>query len=172
MDKMKCERWRSESFVLPRHILANPDAIGLLRQFAQQAEDVHWRFRKVATSMIAEALPVSGERTRSKTGRDRRSIEEKLYDGFSATAVFFSTVERVFFRLVRQIAHGEVEAAEREWETALVEAGWQSWEAALQSLGDSPIAWKARARALPRVVGLLTSISNLTSESTKEEANA
>jgi len=170
MDKMKCERWRSESFVLPRQVLANPELTGLLRQFAQQAEDVHWRLRQISASMIAEALPVSGERTRSKTGRDKRSIEEKRYDSFSATVVFFSVVERIFYRLVPQIAHGEVEAADHEWRTTLVEAGWQSWEAALQSLGDSPIAWKARARALPKTAALLKSIRYSAAEPTQDGA--
>ncbi len=162
MEKMKCERWRLESFVLSRHILANPEATGLLRQFVQQAEDVHWRFRKIATSMIAEILPVSGEQTRSKTGRDKRSVEEKLYDSFSATPVFFSTVERVFFELIPLAAKGEVEMARRKWGGAITKAVWCAWNAARQSLGNSPIAWRTSTRALNKITALLKFIRDST----------
>lgn len=169
MNKMKCQRWRSECFLLPRHVLADQEVIGALRQLAQDADDLHWRLRKVATSMIADALPVSGEQTRSKTGQYKRSIEEKLYDSFAATAVFYSGVERAFFRLLPLIAKGETDSANPDWQAALIKAAWQSWEAAREGLGDSPAVWRANARALPKISALLNTLGYSAINSTQRE---
>lgn len=158
MNKMKCERWRIESFVLPRRILENPDLANALRDLVEQADDLHWKLRKILTAMIAEALPVSGEQTRSKSNRDKRTIEEKIYDNSSAVNAFYSHIEKTFLKIVASIGAVDIEVIDREWQEALIKAGWKSWAAISSQLGSSQQTWKAIARATPRISGLLKSI--------------
>jgi CRISPR system Cascade subunit CasA len=157
-NQAKLLRWRAERIELPQALLTQTDAALLLRQQVRLAESLYARLRSLLAKMIAASMPFSGDKTRSKSSQDKRSIEEKYIDASATEAVFFSAAERALPGLMQQIAAGDFDGADRDWKATLAEAAKQSWTATRRSLGDSPAVLRADARTWPRFSGLMNTL--------------
>jgi len=156
-DQAKLLRWRAERIELPRALLTQPEAAAYLRMHIRYGEDVYARLRSILTEMIAQTMP-------DPTHKDTRSRAGNILTNGPAAAVFFSTAERALPKLMRQIAEGEIDTADRDWKTTLIAAAKQSWYATRESLGDSPAVLRADARTWPRFRGLLKTLIQPTTE--------
>lgn len=143
-DQAKLLRWRAERIEMPQAMLTQPDAAGFLRTQVRFAEEVYIGLRYVFSDMIAQTMPDPKHRDILEHG--------------PAAAVYFSAAERALPRLMRQIADGEIDAADSDWRATLIDAANQSWTATRRSLGDSPAVLRADARTWPRFRGLLKTL--------------
>lgn len=150
-DQAKLLRWRAERIELPSALLTHPDAAELLRQQVRFAEEMYSSLRHICSDMVAQTMP-------DPKHKDTRSRARDILAHGPAAAVFFSAAERALPRLMRQIAAGEIDVAERDWKAALSDAANQSWSAVRRSLGDTPAAMRADARTWPRFRGLVKSL--------------
>lgn len=150
-DQAKLLRWRTERVELPKAFLTQADAADLLRIQIRFAEEIHGRLRSLHGDLIAQTMP-------DPDHKDTKTRAKAILANGPAAAVFFSAVERTLPRLMQQIASGDFDAADRDWKATLAEAAKQSWAATRRSLGDSPAALRAEARAWPRFIGLLNTL--------------
>lgn len=150
-DQAKLLRWRAERIELPQALLTQPDAAHFLRIQVRFAEEIHAGLRNVFSDMITQTMP-------DPKHKDTRSRARDILANGPAAAVFFSTAERALPKLMRQIAEGEIDTADRDWKATLTDAAYQSWNATRQSLGDSPAVLRADARVWPRFRGLLKTL--------------
>ena len=150
-DQAKLLRWRAERIEMPATLLTHPDAAAFLRKQVRFAEEVYSGLRYVFSDMIAQTMP-------DPKHKDTRSRARDILENGPAAAAFFSAAERALPRLMRQIAEGEIDAADRDWKSTLMAAANQSWTATRQSLGDSPAVLRADARTWPRFRGLLKTL--------------
>ena len=120
-----------------------PDHAAELRRLVRQAEELFGDIRKVAAGMYADTLPDPGS-------KDTWSRARALFDGGPATALYFSAAERSLGQLMALLGKGDPDAAEALWQRTLQEAAWATWEALVETLGRSPAALRAEARAYPR----------------------
>lgn len=166
-DQGKLLRWRAERIEMPHNFLTNPDAAVYLRTQVRFAEEVHAGVRNVLSDMIAQTMP-------DPKHKDTRSRARDILANGPAGAVFFSAAERALPKLMHQIAEGEIDAADRDWKATLTDAANQAWNAARQSLGDSPAVLRADARTWPRFRGVLKHLIPPAAQaaSTKEEVAA
>ncbi len=153
-DQAKLLRWRAERIEMPAALLTHPDAAAFLRKQVRFAEEVYTGLRHVFSDMIAQTMP-------DPKHKDTRSRARDILENGPAAAAFFSTAERALPRLMRQIAEGDIDAADRDWKATLMSAANQSWTATRQSLGDSPAVLRADARTWPRFCGLLKTLVQL-----------
>jgi CRISPR system Cascade subunit CasA len=165
--KAKPLRWRAERIEMPGAMLMQPDAAAFLRMQVRFAEGVHAGLRNVFTDLIVQTMP-------DPKHNDTRVRAKKILTNGSAASVFFSTAERALPKLMRQIAEGEIEAADRNWKTMLIDAANRAWTATRQSLGDSPAVLRAEARTWPRFRSVLKTLIPLAAQaaSTTEEVAA
>lgn len=169
-DQAKLLRWRAERIEMPQAMLTQPDAADFLRMQVRYAEEVYAGLRNVFSDMIAQTMP-------NPKHKDTRSRARDILANGPAAAVFFSAAERALPRLMRQIAEGEIDAADDDWKATLIDAANQSWTATRQSLGDSPAVLRADARTWPRFRGLLKTLVQpaaqlaTQTETTTEEAS-
>lgn len=147
-DQAKLLRWRAERIEMPQALLTQPDAAGFLRVQVRLAEEVHAGLRNVFSDLIAQTMP-------DPKHKDTRSRARDILSNGPAAAVFFSTAERALPELMRQIAAGDIDAADRDWKATLIDAANRAWTATRQSLGDSPAVLRADARTWPRFRGVL-----------------
>lgn len=152
-DPVQCKifRWRSEHLAIPSSLFTHPDAVRFVRSQVQMAEEVYGQVRRELADMIAQTMP-------DPKHKDTRSRARDILENGPAAAAFFSTAERALPILMRQIAEGDIDAADRDWKTTLMAAANQSWTATRQSLGDSPAVLRADARTWPRFRGLLKTL--------------
>lgn len=176
-------RWRTEHIELPPALVIQPDAAAFLRAQIRFVEEV-WQgltiqvtnknsgktssivisLRHILADMIAQTMPDPG---RKETAKRARSI----LTNSPAAAVFFSAVERALPKLMRQIAEGDIDAADHDWKKTVTEAAHLAWNATRQSLGDSPAVLRADARVWPSFMGLLKALippAAATASTTKE----
>jgi CRISPR system Cascade subunit CasA len=166
-DQAKLLRWRAERIEMPQALLTQPDAAGFLRMQVRLAEEVHAGLRNVFSDLIAQTMP-------DPKHKDTRSRARDILSNGPAAAVFFSTAERALPELMRQIATGDIECADRDWRTTLIDAANRAWTATRQSLGDSPAVLRADARTWPRFRSVLKTLIPLAAEAapTTEEVAA
>ena len=168
-DPVQCKvfRWRAERLELPSMLFTHPDAPRFLRSQVQLAEEVYAGVRKVLSDLIALTMP-------DPKHKDTRSRARDMLTNGPAASVFFSTAERALPELMRQIAGGEIDAADRDWKAMLIEAANRAWTATRQSLGDSPAVLRADARTWPRFRSVLKTLIPLAAQaaSTTEEVAA
>jgi len=167
-DPVQCKvfRWRAERLELPSVLFTHPDAYRLLRGQVQFAEEVYAGVRRVFADLIAQTMP-------DPKHKDTRSRARDMLTNGPAASVFFSTAERALPELMRQIAGGEIDAADRDWKAMLIEAANRAWTATRQSLGDSPAVLRADARTWPRFRSVLKTLIPLAAQAastTEEEA--
>lgn len=162
-DQAKLLRWRAERIEMPQVMLTQADAAGFLRVQVRFAEEVYSGLRYVFSDMIAQTMP-------DPKHKDTRSRARDILAHGPAAAVYFSNAERALPRLMRQIAEGEIDAADSDWKTTLIDAANQSWTATRQSLGDSPAVLRADARTWPRFRGLLKTLVQPAAEVATEAA--
>ena len=160
----KIMRWRLDLVELPQRLLLDDGSAQELREKIRKAENIYFRFRDLTADLIAQTMP---DPTHKETKARARDILAKG----SAAAVFFSTAERALPKLMQQIADGDIEAADRDWKTALEKGARDAWEAVCRSLGDSPAALRAEAKTYPRLIGLLKSLIPPIDEPVTEEVN-
>ena len=164
-DQAKLLRWRTERLDLPLDLLTNPDAALFLRTQVRFAESVFAGLGRLFAEMIARTMP-------DPDHKDTRSRARDILTNGPAAAVFFSAAERVLPKLIRQIAEGEIDAADHDWRAALNAAAHETWNATRRSLGDSPAVMRADALVWPRFVGLLKTLKLTAAETaptTEEE---
>ena len=161
----KLLRWRLERLDLPLAVLVDPDAAAELRARIRNAEDFFFRLRTLCAEMIAGAMPDPGH-------KDTRARARAILDNGPTAAVFYSAAERSLPNLMQRIAAGDAEGAQRHWMAALKIAAQRAWEAARHSLGESPQALSAEARAYPRFRGLLVSLEQPNTAKIPQEASA
>lgn len=150
-DQAKLLRWRAERIEMPAALLTHPDAAAFLRKQVRFAEEVYTGLRSVFSDMIAQTMP-------DPKHKDTRNRASDILENGPAAATFFSTAERALPQLMRQIAEGDIDAADRAWKVTLMAAANQSWSATRQSLGDSPAVLRADARTWPRFRSLLKTL--------------
>lgn len=148
----KIMRWRLERIAMPAEVLINADSAQFLRSEVRDAETFFNLMRDVFIALIAQTMP---DPERKETAKRARSI---LTNG-PAAAVFFSAAERALPKLMRQIAEGEIDAADQDWKATLTDAAHQAWKATRQSLGDTPAVLRADARVWPRFIDLLKTLT-------------
>jgi len=166
-DQAKLLRWRAERIEMPQALLTQPDAAGFLRMQVRLAEEVYAGLRNVFSDLIAQTMP-------DPKHKDTRSRARDILSNGPAAAVFFSTAERALPELMRQIATGDIECADRDWRTTLIDAANRACTATRQSLGDSPAVLRADARTWPRFRSVLKTLIPLAAEAapTTEEVAA
>jgi len=166
-DQAKLLRWRAERVDLALELLTNPDAAIFLRTQVRFAESVFAGLGRLFAEMIARTMP-------DPDHKDTRARARDILTNGPAAAVFFSTAERALPKLIRQIAAGEIDTADRDWKSALNAAAHESWDATRRSLGDSPAVIRADAQVWPRFIGLLKSLKLTAAETapTTEEVTA
>ncbi len=164
-DQAKLLRWRADRIELPRALLTDSSAAAELRQQVRFSEEVYFRLRSICVEMIASTMP-------DPTHKDTKSRARSILENSPVASVFFSTAERSLPGLMQQIASGDIDAAHRDWMATLKGAAEEAWEATRRSLGDSPTALRAEARAWARLRGLLRSLKQPETESIKKEVTA
>lgn len=150
-DQAKLLRWRTESIELPGVLLVHADAGDLLRMQVRFAEDMYFALSRIYGDFIAQTMP-------DPEHKDTRARARSIVANGPAAATFFSAAERALPRLMKQIASGDIDAADRDWKAALQEAAHQSWAAVRRTLGDTPAALRSDALTWPRFRGLLKSL--------------
>lgn len=164
-DQAKLLRWRAERFILPQCLLTDPDAAAELRAQIRLAEDMFFRLRVLCADLIAQTMP-------DPTHKDTKSRARTVLANGPAAAGYFFCAERALPKLMQRIAAGDIEAAARDWKTALEIAARNAWEAVLRSLGDSPATMRAEAKTYPRFIGLLKSLNSPTTEPVTKEVES
>lgn len=163
-DQAKLLRWRAERIEMPQAMLIHADAAGFLRMQVRFAEEVYSGLRNVFSDMIAQTMP-------DPKHKDTRSRARDILAHGPAAAVYFSAAERALPNLMRQIAEGEIDAADSDWKATLIDAANQSWTATRRGLGDSPAVLRADARTWPRFRGLLKTLVQPAAQSVTQAAN-
>ncbi|RYU60497.1 type I-E CRISPR-associated protein Cse1/CasA [Methylolobus aquaticus] len=168
-DPVQCKvfRWRIEQIQLPCSLVTNPDSVAELRGHVSMAEEFVFKkggLSSLLAQFVAESLPDSGNADTRERARDIR-------DRSPFATVYFLNAERALPKLMQQLAAGEIEAADREWKTALEKGARDAWETVRRSLGDSPAALRAEAKTYPRFIGLLKSLTPPIDEPMTEEVN-
>ena len=149
----KLLRWRMEQVALPLPLLNDPNLADYLRDEIRRAEDTYKKFQEIASKMLAETMAGKGLKTKIGTEPKKKISEETLkaartsLDAGPYAATFFATIERDLPRLLKKIAAMEVEAAQALWSESLQKAAMATWDTLRQSMGQSPSALRAEARA-------------------------
>lgn len=159
-DKAKLLRWRVDQIALPPAVLLDAGAAAELRSQVRRAEETYTRLRGFCADMAALILP-------DPTHKETRAKARTMIDQGPASAVFFSTLERILPRLMRQIASTDFEVAGEEWSATLAAAAKNAWGAVCRTLGDTPAALRAEAKTWPRFQGWLKTFAP-TDTQTKE----
>lgn len=162
-DQAKLLRWRCEQIALPAVLLADAGLAGFLRSEVRRAEALHEQIRGLATTMLAETMP-------DPRSKDTRARARAMLDAGASAATFFAIAERGLPMLLRRIGEGDGEGARRHWSDGLLQAAEGCWEGLRRTLGQSPLALRAEARAWPRFRALLRELRPAVSnpEKTKE----
>jgi CRISPR system Cascade subunit CasA len=158
-------RGRIERIELPLALLADPDAASELRRWMRFADDIYFRLRGLCAGMTAAAMP-------DPDHKDTKKRSKEILDKGPTGAVFFSAAERALPGLMQRIAAGDGDATYAFWMKTLKTAALLAWEAASRTLGNSPAALRAEARAYPRFRGLLRTLEPIEPEQTATEATA
>jgi len=164
-DQAKLLRWRAERVALPLALLADPDAASELRRWTRFADDFFFRLRGLCAGMIATSMP-------DPEHKDTKNRSREILDNGPTGAVFFSATERALPGLMQRIAAGDGDVTHAFWMDTAKNATLQAWEAACRTLGNSPAALRAEARAYPRFRGLLRTLEPTENEEAATEANA
>jgi CRISPR system Cascade subunit CasA len=152
-NQAKLLRWRMEQVALPLPLLNDPNLADYLRDEIRRAEDTYKKFQEIASKMLAETMAGKGLKTKIGTEPKKKISEETLkaartsLDAGPYAATFFATIERDLPRLLKKIAAMEVEAAQALWSESLQKAAMATWDTLRQSMGQSPSALRAEARA-------------------------
>jgi CRISPR system Cascade subunit CasA len=142
-----------EQVALPLPLLNDPNLADYLRDEIRRAEDTYKKFQEIASKMLAETMAGKGLKTKIGTEPKKKISEETLkaartsLDAGPYAATFFATIERDLPRLLKKIAAMEVEAAQALWSESLQKAAMATWDTLRQSMGQSPSALRAEARA-------------------------
>lgn len=165
-DQAKLLRWRCEQIALPAVLLADTGLAGFLRSEVRRAEALHEQIRNLATTMLAETMP-------DPRSKDTRARARAMLDTGASAATFFAIAERGLPMLLRLIGEGDGEGAHRHWLDSLLQAAEGCWEGLRRTLGQSPLALRAEARAWPRFRALLRELRPAVSNPEKpKEAHA
>lgn len=151
-DQAKLLRWRAERIGLPAALLASMDCANDLRRQLQRAEELFGDVRMLAVGMLTEILPDSA-------GKDSWAKACSLFDAGPAPALYFATAERALGRLMALLGSGDPDAldeAETLWQRTLLAAAQAAWQSACDTLGRSPKALRAEARAYPQLLARLS----------------
>ena len=136
----KLLRWRMEQVALPLPLLNDPNLADCLRDEIRRAEDTYKKLREIGTRMLAETMPDP----RRKETRERA---KNILDRGPSAATFFAAIEADLPRLLKLIAAMEIETAQALWSQALQKAALATWDTLRQSIGQTPSALWAEARA-------------------------
>ena len=147
-DKAKLERWRAEQLVLPTSLIREPDKVQALTERLQRAEAFFYDLRNLAALMLAQTLP---EPDRNETRKRARAI----LDNTPFMATYFAAAELGMARLLRNVAQGEIRAADDEWNWTLRKAADTAWRIVIDGTGRSGKVLLAIASFFPRFNGLM-----------------
>jgi CRISPR system Cascade subunit CasA len=161
----KLLRWRMEQVALPLPLLNDPNLADYLRDEIRRAEDTYKKFREIASKMLAETMP-------DPNRKETREAAKTSLDAGPYAATFFATIERDLPRLLKKIAAMEIETVQALWSEALQKAAMATWDTLRQSMGQSPPAFRAEARAYPRFRALHSSLYPKTEIQVPQEVQA
>jgi CRISPR system Cascade subunit CasA len=156
-DQAKLLRWRLEQIALPTTLLTDAGKAESLRDEVRRAEELYSQLRRIATSMIAATMPDPGNKDTHARARD-------VLDAGPAASTFFADAERKLLRVMKRIADGKIDDGYQEWSETLTKAAESTWEVLRRSLGHSPAALRAEAKAYPRFRALLSKLQPQTSD--------
>jgi len=142
-DQAKLLRWRCEQIVLPAGLLADSSQAGRVRCEIERAEALYAQIHRRAVAMLADAMP-------DPHSRDSRARARAVLDRGASAAIFFATAERALPALL-----GDGDEARRCWSAGLRLAAEACWGVLRSTLGGSPLALRAEARAWPDFSALL-----------------
>ncbi|MDX3905105.1 MAG: type I-E CRISPR-associated protein Cse1/CasA [Pigmentiphaga sp.] len=146
-DQAKILRWRADSIVLPSELLINPDKAQQLGSLLRAAESLFSDARRLATWMLAHALPDS--KSKDTQGRARALLEAGPF-----AATYFATMERALPGALRELGEGAIGDAS-DWHQAMRGAALRAWNEVLICLGQSARALRADGEYTPRFHALL-----------------
>jgi CRISPR system Cascade subunit CasA len=164
-NQAKLLRWRMEQVALPLPLLNDPNLADYLRDEIRRAEDTYKKFREIASKMLAETMP-------DPNRKETREAAKTSLDAGPYAATFFATIERDLPRLLKKIAAMEIETVQALWSEALQKAAMATWDTLRQSMGQSPPAFRAEARAYPRFRALHSSLYPKTEIQVPQEVQA
>jgi CRISPR system Cascade subunit CasA len=164
-NQAKLLRWRMEQVALPLPLLNDPNLANYLRDEIRRAEDSYKKFREIASKMLAETMP-------DPNRKETREAARTSLDAGPYAATFFATIERDLPRLLKKIAAMEIETVQAMWSEALQKAAMATWDTLRQSMGQSPSALRAEARAYPRFRALHSSLYPKTEIQVPQEVQA
>lgn len=143
-------------------ILADDDLAEDLREQVRFSEETFSHLRAICAGLIAQTMP-------DPQHKDTKSRARDILANGPAAPVFFSSAERALPKLMEQIAAGDIDAALADWHKALAQAAQNAWDAVRHSLGDSPAVLRADARAYPRFIGLIKTLTPPTDDTPAKE---
>lgn len=161
-DQAKLLRWRIDRFDLPLPLLEIPEAAADLRDQVRLAETVYFRLRAICVEMITDTMP-------DPRHKDTKARARSILDNGPTAPVFFSAAERGLPSLMQRIAAGNSDDAHQHWLEQLKTATQRAWTATCRTLGETPRALRAIARADPDSRRLVRSLEK--SAVTPEETN-
>lgn len=147
-DQAKMLRWRAEQVMLPAPFLREPDKVSFLGTLLREAESLFADMRKLATRMLAEALPDSAS-------KDTLARARSMLNTGPFTTTYFSALEQELPALLQELGSGDVELATQLWHQAMKAAAMRAWNSSLTSLGKSVKALRADGKYSPRFHGFL-----------------
>jgi CRISPR system Cascade subunit CasA len=150
-DQAKLLRWRTEQIALPLPLMTDASLAGYLREKMREGEDAYYGLKKIAMTMLAETMPDPNRKETRERARD-------TLDNGPAAQTFFAGIESDLPRLLALIAATQFETAQALWSEALQKAALKTWDLLRQTLGKSPAALRAEARAFPRFRSWLRSL--------------
>lgn len=149
-DQAKLLRWRMEQFNLPSTLLLDSDKSLYLRERVAAADTLFGELKRLATGLLAEAMPES-------THKDTRSRARNLVESGPLAGCYFAVAEQSLPELLQLISDGHSGQAELLWNQTLRRAAEQAWQQLLKGQGSSVHALRADARYWPRFQSLLNS---------------
>lgn len=147
-DQAKILRWRADSIALPSVVLFDPDKAQLLGSLLRVAEALFSDMRRLATWMLAHALPDS--KSKDAQGRARAMLEASPF-----AAAYFVAMERALPEALRELGEGACGDAADYWHQAMRGAALHAWDQVLTCLGQSARALRADGEYTHRLYALL-----------------